>query len=73
MVIPKKVPATYAIVIWEGAEVKPKMPSIFKKDDGSSSGGGIGGFFKQYWMYILIGVLVLAVIFLFLKMKKQKQ
>jgi len=74
MVVPKKIPATYAIVLWVGDEVKLDMPSPFKKNDGSASGsGGSGNFFSKYWMYLLIGLLVLVVAFLLLKMKKQKK
>jgi hypothetical protein len=72
MVIAKSKPVTYSIVTWAGDESKFELPTVFKKDDGS--GGGVeGNFFKDNMLYIIIGVLVLAILVMFLKLKSRKK
>ena len=71
-VISKNKPCTYSIVIWNGKEIDVDVPSPFSYKEGGSGGGGIGGFFKNYWLYMVIGVLVIAVLLLMLKLKKRK-
>ena len=71
-VIAKTIPSTYALVVWNGKDVEPEVPSPFVYKEGGSDGGGKAGFFKKNLMVIIIAVLGVAVIFLFLKLKKRK-
>ena len=68
-----KQPCTYALVVWNGSDVEVPVPSAFQfgKSD-AASGGGMGAFFKNNWLYILIGVLVIAVLLLLVKLKKRR-
>jgi hypothetical protein len=69
-VIAKAKPCTYALVIWNGTDVDVPVPTAFQY--GKDGGGSGGGFFKKNWMYILIGVLAVAIIGLFIKLKKKR-
>ena len=71
-VIAKTKPCEYSIVVWNGNDVDVAVPSAFNYKEGGTGGGGIGGFLKSNWLYILIGVLLVAVLFLLLKLKKRK-
>ena len=66
-IIAKTKPSKYSIVIWNGKDVEIDVPTpfVYKTDTGSS-----GNFFTKNWMYLAIGVLLIAVIFLLLKRKK---
>lgn len=71
-VIAKNKPCTYSIIVWSGKDVDVDVPSAFTYKEGGASGGGIGGFFKTNLMYIIIGLLVIALLFVMLKLKKRK-
>jgi hypothetical protein len=72
-VIAKTKPCTYALVVWNGKDVEVSVPTPFTYNEGGAgSSSGKGGFFKKNLVYIIIGVLAIAVIFLFLKLKKRK-
>ncbi len=70
-VIAKTKPCTYALVVWNGSDVEVPVPSAFEYGK-SGTGGGAGGFFKNNWLYIVIGVLVIAVLLLIVKLKKRR-
>lgn len=73
MVIAEQKPANYTMVTWTGKEVKDVgMISPFKEggDDAVKSGGG--NFFKDNYLYLLIGLLVAVIGYLVFKMKKNK-
>jgi hypothetical protein len=70
-VIAKTKPCTYALVVWNGSDVEVPVPSAFEYGK-SGTGGGAGGFLKNNWLYIVIGVLVIAVLLLFIKLKKRR-
>ena len=71
-VIAKTKPCDYSIVVWNGKDIDVAVPSAFTYKEGGTGGGGIGGFLKSNLVYILIGVLLVAVLFLLLKLKKRK-
>lgn len=71
-VIAKTKPCTYALVVWNGKDVEVNVPSPFKYGEAGASGGGAGGFFRNNWLYIVIGLLVVIVAFLFIKLQKRK-
>lgn len=72
MVIPQSKPARYTLLVWVGNEAKIELPPVIggdpkdaeKKSGGKSGGGG------NTLLYVIIGVLAVAVAFLFLKRKK---
>ena len=72
MVIPQSKPAKYTLLVWVGNEAKLELPTVLggdeKKADEKSGGGKGGG--SNMILYIIIGVLAVAVAFLFLKRKK---
>ena len=70
MVVPEETPIKYTLLAWSGDEADFDMPSTFFEDEvkENSSKGGIS---KMTLMYIVIGVLALALLFMFLKNKKQ--
>ena len=75
MIIPETKPADYSLVVWVGDEAKEVgIPSIFKNDKSSAttSASGKGNFFKNNLIYIIIGLLVVIIGFLFLKLKRKK-
>jgi hypothetical protein len=75
MVIADKKPADYTLVVWVGDEAKDVgITSPFKdKDSKSGTAANKGGsFLKDNLMYIIIGLLVIVIGFLFYKMKKNK-
>jgi hypothetical protein len=72
-VIANKKPATYSLIVWTGDEPKMELPAVFKKK-GDKSGdvkvaGASSNFFKENLLYIIIGVLAVAIIFLLIKRK----
>lgn len=67
-VIVKTKPVKYSLVIWNGKDVEVAVPTAFSYNQDAKGGGD--SFFKKNWMYIAIGVLLLAVIILFIKRKK---
>ncbi len=71
-VIAKTKPCDYSIVVWNGKDIDVTVPSAFSYKEGGAGGGGIGGFLKSNLVYILIGLLLVAVLFLLLKLKKRK-
>jgi hypothetical protein len=72
MVIGPKRPVKYSMLVWSGDDKKTvEIPSAFTTYDkvkGGKSGGGFGGKI----LYIVIGLLAAAVIFLLIKRKKSK-
>lgn len=62
-------PAAYTLTVWVGDEADPEIPSEFKDMDAEAGSGG-GSFIKKYGLYLLIGILGLAVIVLLVKRKK---
>ena len=74
MVIAKNKPATYSLIVWNGDEVKIEMPSVFKNgaDKSSDVKKTNDGFLKKNGMYIIIGLLLVIVAFLFYKLKNKK-
>jgi hypothetical protein len=70
-VIAKTKPCTYALVVWNGPDVEVQVPPAFEYGKSGGSGGA-GAFFKNNWLYIVIGVLVIAVLLLFVKLKKRR-
>lgn len=74
MVIPGSKPAKYSILVWVGDEPKMELPSVFSgdaKEDKAADKGGKGGSGNTL-LYVIIGVLAVAVGFLFFKMKNKK-
>ena len=73
-VIAKTKPCTYSIIVWNGNDIEVEVPSAFTYKEGGAAdtGGGIGGFFKANLMYIIIGLLVIALGIVLLKLKKRK-
>lgn len=78
MVVAKKKPTNYVLLVWTGEEMKLNMPTVFKPADKNGAvtgggGGGGGGWFKKNAVVVIIGVLLLAVIgFLAYKLKNKK-
>jgi LPXTG-motif cell wall-anchored protein len=71
MIISKDHPADYAITVWSGEDAKPDLPSPFSNTKTAAGDSGAGGaFLKNNWMYIVIGLLVIVIVFLFIKRKK---
>jgi hypothetical protein len=76
MVVAKTKPAKYSIVVWNGEDAKIDMPSPFKGDKGAAateiknsvSGGGK----SNNLLYIIIGVLAVAIAVLIFKLKNKK-
>lgn len=71
-IIAKEKPASYSIIIWNGEDVKPDMPSPFKGDPNevkSESKKGGGGFLKNNLLYIIIGLLVVIIGLMIYKLK----
>ena len=62
-------PAAYTLTVWVGEETDPEIPAEFKDMEADASSGG-GSFLKKYGLYLLIGILGLAVIVLLVKRKK---
>ncbi|HQV06779.1 MAG: hypothetical protein R2796_05835 [Chitinophagaceae bacterium] len=71
MVIAKNKPAKYALIVWNGDEVKFDLPSVFSNDKASAKKSG-GGFLKKNGLYIVIGLLVVIVGLLAFKLKNKK-
>lgn len=76
MVIADKKPAGYTLVVWVGDEAKDVgIASPFKDADSKAAVTGKkggGNFLKNNLMYIIIGLLLVVIGFLFFKMKKNK-
>ena len=68
MVICKDKPVDYALTVWTGEEAKPELPTVFSNDKKAAGSGS--GFLKKNWMYIVIGLLVIVIGFMFVKRKK---
>lgn len=74
MVIPGSKPAKYSILVWVGDEPKMELPTVFSgdaKEEKAADKGGKGGSGNTL-LYVIIGVLAVAVGFLFFKMKNKK-
>lgn len=68
-------PASYTIIVWNGAEVKPEMPSPFSNGKGNSSvkttkDGKSGS--GNTLLYVIVGLLALIAALLFIKLKNRK-
>ena len=74
MVVPGSKPAKYSILVWVGDEPKMELPSVFSGDapDEKKDEKGGKGDSGNTLLYIIIGVLAVAVGFLFFKMKNKK-
>lgn len=77
MVVAPQKPVEYTITVWVGEEADVEMPSDFKSPDdketpGTPSNKTGQSFFKKNILYIIIGVLVIAVAFLLYNRKKGK-
>jgi len=71
MVVPQEKPAEYTLVVWAGNEAKLDMPSVFSKEKTTNGGGN---FFRKNLLYIIIiGILGLAIVILFMKLKNRKK
>jgi hypothetical protein len=66
-VVPAEKPAKYIITVWTGDEVKMKLPTPFKAYDKSAGGGN---WLKKNYLYLIIGALALALVWVLLKRKK---
>lgn len=65
-------PCSYSIIIWNGKDVDVDVPSAFTYKEAGTADSGNGGFLTKYWLYIVIGVLVIGVLLLLLKLKKRQ-
>lgn len=72
MVVAKKKPANYVLLVWTGDEMKFDMPSVFKPADGSKGAGGSGWFKKNSTVVIVSAIALLIISFLLFKLKKKK-
>lgn len=73
MVIAEQKPASYTMVTWMGKEAKEVgIESPFKEGGATAADAGSGGFLKNNYLYILIGLLVIVIAGLFYKLKKSK-
>ncbi|MFN8290293.1 MAG: hypothetical protein U0U70_08555 [Chitinophagaceae bacterium] len=76
MVIPQEKPAEYTLCVWTGDEAKEVGISSPFKGSGDNAGktekAKGGGFLKNNLLYIIIGVLVIAVALLAFKLKKKQ-
>jgi LPXTG-motif cell wall-anchored protein len=71
-IIAKTKPASYTIVVWNGEDYKVEVPSPFSKDNAKGSeGGGFMGFLKKNYLYVIIGLLVIVIAFLFMRSRKK--
>ena len=72
MVVAKKKPATYVLLVWTGDEMKFDLPPVFKGADGATSSSG-GGWFKKNMTVVIVAAAALLIIsFLLVKLKKKK-
>lgn len=58
----------YSLIVWVGDEPKMELPTLFKKAGLAAD----GNFFKDNLMYILIAALIVLLVFIFFKNKKNK-
>lgn len=74
MIIPETKPAKYTLTVWVGDESKFELPAVMQtgKDATSKVAGTKGKGGMSTILYVVIGVLALAVVFLFLKLKNRK-
>lgn len=70
MVIARKKPARYVLLVWSGNEMKIEMPSVFKGGAGAASQGG-GWLGDNLKMIIVIVVALIIILFLVFKLKKK--
>lgn len=74
MVIAEQKPASYTMITWTGKEAKEVgIDSPFKEGGDKEVKKGGGNFLKQYYLFILIGLLVAIIGYLVIKMKKSKK
>ena len=71
-IVAKTKPASYTVLVWNGADYKVDVPTPFSKDKPGSSSGGFMGFLKKNYLYIIIAVLVLAIAIMFLRSRRKK-
>jgi hypothetical protein len=70
MVVAKKKPVGYVLMVWSGDEMKIDMPSVFKSADAASASGG---WLKKNMTLIIVAAAALLIIaFLLVKLKKKK-
>lgn len=73
MVIANKKPTRYALLVWTGEEMKIDMPSVFKEGDGTGGKTAAGSGGNKNTLFIVIGVVLVAIIgFLAYKLKNKK-
>lgn len=73
MVIAINKPSDYSLTVWNGDEAKFELPTVFNNDKAAMTAKGGGNFLKDNLLYIVIGVLVLLIAFLFFKLKTKKK
>ena len=72
-IIAKTKPASYSMVVWNGADYNVEVPSPFTKDKvAGSGGGGFMGFLKKNYLYLIIAVLVIAIAIMYMRSRKKK-
>lgn len=77
MVIPETKPAKYTLLVWVGDEAKLELPTVFGGDEQAGgkeekTGSGKSGSGNTL-LYVLIGLLAVAVGYLFIRLKNQKK
>jgi hypothetical protein len=74
-VVASSKPSTYSLVVWVGDEPKMELPTVFSNESSqkSETGKTSGGFLKNNLLYIIIGVMAIAIIVLFFMLKKRKK
>lgn len=75
MVVPDAKPAKYTLMVWVGNEAKIELPSVLnnsKKDSKDISKEGEKNGSSSMLLYVVIGILVALVAFLFFKLKNKK-
>lgn len=72
MVVAKKKPASYVLLVWTGNEMKVDMPSVFKNGTDGTGSNNSSGWFKKNMTVIIVAVVALLIIaFLLIKLKKK--
>ena len=70
MVIPEVTPIKYSLIVWSGDEANFEMPTAFKKNIENSKNSNSK---KFPFLYVVIGVMAIALIYLFFKLQKSKK
>jgi hypothetical protein len=73
MVIAANKPSEYSLTVWNGDEAKFDLPTVFNNDKTAITAKGGSNFIKDNLLYIVIGILVIAVGLLLFKLKNKKK